>query len=171
MDHQVTPTVTSPAYDYVFNGTDALQALSTQQRQVAGIMERLSDSQAEQTYEEGKWSLKELLGHMIDTERIMGYRALAIARGEQQPLPGFDENAYVVAAGFNKNSLAQLLVQYHAQRTATVYMFASFSEEMMNRKGIANGKERSVRDIMTLIAAHEQHHLSIMNERYLTMWH
>ena len=160
-----------PSYEYVFRGTDGLKALSDQQREIGQLLERLTDEQATTPYETGKWTIKQLLGHLVDTERIMAFRALAFARGEKGELPGFDENSYVANANFNEQPLAHLLIQYHAQRTASVQMFASFTPELYERRGVANGKERSVREIMRLIAAHEQHHIDMLRQRYLTMWY
>jgi uncharacterized damage-inducible protein DinB len=119
-------------------------------------------------YQADKWSLKEILGHLTDTERIFGFRALAIARGEKQSLPGFDENQYMDAANFDAQTLAQLLVQYNTTRIATLALFESFSEQVQDSMGTANGNSISVRALMFMIAGHEIHHIKIMNQRYGT---
>ena len=117
-------------------------------------------------YAADKWTFKEILGHLTDTERIFGFRALAIARGEKQSLPGFDENEYMSAADFANQSLASLLNQYKLCRLATLALFESFSEEVQSNMGTANGNAISVRALMFMIAGHEIHHIKIMNERY-----
>ena len=159
------------AYHYPYKGGDVIKNLEEQQLKLASYLEPLTEKQAESGYAAGKWSVKELLGHLIDTERIMAYRALAIARGEQQPLPGFDENLYVENARFNEYPLGRLLIQYHAQRNSTIQLVASFTPEMLSRTGIANGAPITVNEIAEKIAAHEQHHIAILEERYLSMWH
>jgi uncharacterized damage-inducible protein DinB len=126
----------------------------------------LSDEKAKFRYAEGKWSVQEVLGHMIDTERIMAYRALCIARGEQQSLPGFDEDSYVALANFDQLSLGDMLEQYKMVRFSNILMTKSLTEEMLDRKGIANGKEINARALLYIIAGHEKHHLQILKERY-----
>jgi uncharacterized damage-inducible protein DinB len=119
-------------------------------------------------YQADKWSLKEILGHLTDTERIFGFRALAIARGEKQSLPGFDENQYMDTANFDAQTLTQLLIQYNTTRIATLALFESFSEQVQDSMGTANGNSISVRALMFMIAGHEIHHIKIMNQRYGT---
>lgn len=118
-------------------------------------------------YAEGKWSPIELLGHLIDTERILAYRAMCIARGEKQSLPGFDEAEYVASTYFNKKSLRSLLQQYKAQRKSTILLFKSFSNQELLRLGLANNQPTSTRALGWLIPGHELHHIKILNERYL----
>lgn len=117
-------------------------------------------------YAEGKWTLKEMLGHIIDTERILVYRLTCFARAEQQPLPGFDEDNYVLNARFAERDLEDLIEEFAALRKSNLYLFKSLNETELNRKGIASGREINVRSILFIIAGHIIHHVSILKERY-----
>lgn len=119
------------------------------------------------TYAPGKWTLKEVIGHLIDDERIFAYRALCIARGDDRPLAGFDENAYVAATRFESRDLRSLIDEYRTVRAASVSFFASLSTEEWLRRGIVNGYEASVRGLAFHMAGHELHHLHVIRERYL----
>lgn len=122
--------------------------------------------QADFRYAEGKWSLRELLGHMVDTERIFAYRALCIARGEKQNLPGFDENAYMEATDFSAVSLEDLLAYYRTTREASLVLFRMLTEKELSRQGSANGSALTARAFIYILSGHEKHHLSIMADRY-----
>jgi uncharacterized damage-inducible protein DinB len=117
-------------------------------------------------YAEGKWTIKEVIGHLIDAERTFAYRAMAFARGQKE-LPGFDENAYVENADFNSRFLKDLATEYCQVREANMYLFRSFSSKDLNSKGISNGNTISVRTLLYLVAGHEIHHMNIIKERYL----
>jgi hypothetical protein len=119
------------------------------------------------TYASGKWTLKEVVGHLSDDERIFAYRALTIARGDPTPLPGFDEKTYVGAAGFETRALADLLAEYRSVRDATITLLRGLPAEAWLRRGIVNEYEASVRGLAFHIAGHELHHLRILRERYL----
>ena len=119
-------------------------------------------------YAPGKWNLREILGHLIDTERIFAYRALRIGRGDNTPLAGFEQDDYVKAAGFGNRTLASLLAEFHAVRQSTVDLFKGFPDEAVLRTGTANDNPISVRAIAWIIAGHERHHMTIVGERYLT---
>ncbi|MFB9862224.1 DinB family protein [Rufibacter immobilis] len=147
--------------------TDVLELLLKQRQEVTQLFGRVTESEANFAYEPGKWSIKELLGHMNDTERIMAYRALCIARGELTTLPGFDENAYVANSGFSQRTLAGLLKEHQVIREATVALFDTLAEDALSRVGSANGSPVSVRALAFIIAGHERHHLQILKERYL----
>lgn len=118
-------------------------------------------------YAEGKWTVKELVGHVIDTERIMAYRALTFARGDANQLPGFEENDYVKKARFNDHTLSALANEFAALRRANVFLFRSFNGDDLNSMGVASGREISVRALLYIIAGHVNHHKNILNERYL----
>lgn len=118
-------------------------------------------------YAPGKWSLEEVVGHMIDTERIFAYRALRIGRGDATPLPGYDQDAFVKMAGFDDRSFGLLLGEFHLVRQATVALFEGFSPEAVARSGVANQNPVSVRAIAWIIAGHERHHMQIVREKYL----
>jgi hypothetical protein len=108
------------------------------------------------------------LGHICDVERIFGYRALCIARGDQTAFPGFDEDLYAAAGQFNKRSLYDLLHEFSLNRESNIALFKSFNEETLNRMGLANNNRMSVRAILFMIAGHEKHHVNVIKERYLS---
>jgi hypothetical protein len=154
-------------YINLVQGDDVLGQLRKGMNQVSTLYETLDPQQLHYRYAPGKWSLLELLRHMIDTERVMSYRALCIARGEQQALPGFDENVYAQNASGSMGSFTDILKEYQLIREANLLLFASFDEEALSRIGNANGKEISVRAILFVMAGHEQHHLHVIREKYL----
>ena len=118
-------------------------------------------------YKEGKWTVKEVLLHITDTERIFAYRALRIARKDKTPLPGFDQDVFVAQSNATSRPITSILEEYKAVRTATVTMFESFSDEVLKRKGCASESEVSVRALGFMIVGHEKHHQQIIKERYL----
>lgn len=134
--------------------------------EVTLLLKNLSDEEALFRYEDGKWSVKEVFGHIIDTERIFCYRALAIARGDSG-LRGFDQDQYVESAGFDRLSTNHLLKLYQSNRNATSTFFDSLSVEEMLRRGTVSGNECTVRGLGYVITGHEIHHLNLLSERYL----
>ena len=118
-------------------------------------------------YAEGKWTIKEIIQHVIDTERIFAYRALRISRNDQTPLPGFDENEYSNNTEANKRGLQDLLTELSAVRHSNIFLFKSFSEEQLQRTGIASNAGISVRAIGFIMIGHQKHHQNIFEERYL----
>jgi len=118
-------------------------------------------------YAEGKWTIKELLQHLVDTERIFAYRALRFARNDKTELPGFDENQYAEATNANKRSIQDLLTELAVVRQATLSLFKSFSDEELHRSGIASNNIMSVRALGIVIIGHQNHHQQIFEERYL----
>jgi len=148
-------------------GDDAVAALAAQAREVETLFGNLSDAAiANLRYAPGKWTPKEILGHLIDDERIFAYRALCIARGDPRPLPSFDENAYMAGANFEQRPLADLLHEYALVRAATIALFASLDEEACLRRGSVTDYTASVRGLAFHIAGHELHHLRTLRERY-----
>lgn len=131
------------------------------------LLSKVTKTKADYRYEEGKWTLSEVLGHLTDTERIMTYRILRIARGDTSPLLGFDENAFVKEASFNVRSMAELLEDYQNVRRATISLLKGLPQHSLDYRGKANGYDVSVETIAYMIAGHELHHLNIINERYL----
>ncbi|WP_138431665.1 DinB family protein [Fodinibius saliphilus] len=146
--------------------SNVLQALINQGQKTYAFIQQLAPEEAGYCYEEGKWSVKEVIGHLIDTERIMAYRALSISRGEEQSLPGYDQDEYVKNANFDSRSIQSLSTEYDALRNANISLFNSFDKEQTLRKGTANGVTVSVRALVYIIAGHEQHHHNILKERY-----
>ncbi len=128
-----------------------------------GMSEELSSYR----YEPNKWSIKELLGHITDSERVFQFRAMSFARGEKTPLPGFDQDLYVKNSNADSLPFNHLLKQFEATRNATIFLYESFTEEMLDIKGNANGFEISLRSLGFVISGHQQHHLNIIKERYL----
>jgi uncharacterized damage-inducible protein DinB len=147
-------------------GDDAMSALREQGPQTVELLTGVDDAKALHRYAPGKWSVKEVLGHVIDGERVFGYRALRIARRDRTPMPGFDENQWVPAGGFDRRALADLVADFQATRAATLALFGSFDEEALVQRGVANGAEISVRALAHIIAGHELHHRGLLRERY-----
>lgn len=118
-------------------------------------------------YAEGKWTIKDIIQHIIDTERIFAYRALRISRNDKTPLPGFEENHYVDNTNANERNLQGLLTEMAVVRQATLSLFKSFSEEQLMRTGTASNTSISVRVIAFIIIGHQKHHQKVFQERYL----
>jgi len=118
-------------------------------------------------YAEGKWTIKDIIQHIIDAERIFGYRALRISRNDQTQLPGFEENDYVENTDANSRSIQGLLTELSALRHSNLLMFKSFTEEQLTRMGIASNHSISVRALGFLIIGHQKHHQKVFQERYL----
>lgn len=118
-------------------------------------------------YAEGKWTIKDIIQHLIDAERIFAYRALRISRNDKTPLPGFEENDYVDDANANARSIQDLLTEFSAVRHSTLLLFKSFSEEQLKRIGTASNADVSVRAIGFIIIGHQKHHQKVFQERYL----
>ena len=148
---------------------DVLQTLSTQVGETVRALASLTEERSRLRYAPDKWSIREVLGHMIDAERIFGHRALTIARADPNPLPGFDENEYAKTSHADSRSLAELVDELQIVRRSTVALFKSFDAEMVNRRGTANNVEVSVRALAFIIAGHERHHLDILQSRYLNI--
>ncbi len=146
---------------------DVLELLAQQGKELVELLSSLDDEQARFRYAEGKWSIKQIAGHLADAERIFVCRAVCFARGETASLPGFDENQYVAAAAFDRRSLASLGTELEHLRGSTIAFFEELSADELIRSGVANGVSCSVRASAFLIAGHERHHLRVLRERYL----
>lgn len=154
------------AYIELVGGGNIIDILLNQRTETYTLIKSLAPRQGQLRYEEGKWTVQEVIGHLIDTERIFAYRALCISRGEQKPLPGYDQDAYVENAGFNSRSLQNQADEYYDLRGATCHMMRSFTPEVALRRGTANDNPLSVRAVAFILAGHEQHHLNILKSRY-----
>ncbi len=164
------PGTYAPYFEKYINlvGTkDPIRVLESLVLAFKALMSEIPEEKEEFRYAEGKWSVKEVIGHMIDTERIMTCRALCIARGEQQELPGFDENDYVAKANFNRRSMLAFNHEFGFVREASISFFKSLTEEDLDRKGTANKNAVTPRAILYIIAGHHLHHDAILKERYL----
>jgi len=153
-------------YIDLIKSENVLQALVEQGQTVYSIIQQLSLEEANYRYTEDKWSVREVFGHIIDTERVMSYRAMCISRGEQTSLPGFDQDEYVREGNFPERDLQNLSAEYDALRNANISLFNSFSREQMLRTGVANGNKVSVRALAFIIAGHERHHITILEDKY-----
>jgi hypothetical protein len=154
-------------YISLVTARDILRALEEQCSGTVALLSSLSERQGDYRYAPDKWSVKDVLGHVIDTERIFAYRALRIARNDKTPIEGFEQDGYVTAAGFGNRTLAGLIEEFSAVRRAGLLLFRSFDPEAWVRKGIASQKEISVRALVYVIAGHELHHRNILQEKYL----
>ncbi|MFC0270751.1 DinB family protein [Metabacillus herbersteinensis] len=141
--------------------------LSQQVEETLSLVKDISDAQALFKYASEKWSIKEVVGHIADTERIMGYRLLAIARGETVSLPGYNDNQYVTNALFDKQSINDLLQNLVVVRQSTLHLIKNLTDEALVRRGLANNSEVTVRALATIIAGHELHHRQIIKDRYI----
>jgi uncharacterized damage-inducible protein DinB len=149
-------------------GDDAIEALRSTARETVALLASLDDERvAGRTYAPGKWTVKQIVGHLVDDERIFAYRALCIARGDTRPLPGFDENEYMAAVDFESRTLTSLVEEFRIVRAATIALLEPLSAAEWQRRGSVNGYEASVRGLAFHIAGHELHHLRILRERYL----
>jgi len=146
---------------------DIVTALERQAIDTKALLSALTSQQAEFRYAPGKWSVKEVLGHINDTERIMAYRALRIARSDKTPIEGFEQDDYVRIGNFGQRRLEELVEEFKAVRRATVALFGSLDAEAAFRRGIANKNEITPRALAYIIAGHELHHRRILQEKYL----
>ena len=152
----------------VVPGDDAIEALAQLAEQTPAFFRRLAEvADRGLTYAPGKWTLKEMLGHLVDDERIFAYRILCVARGESGELPGFDENRYAAHGQFERRSLEDLLAEYAAARAASLALLRGLPAAAWARQGRVNGYGCSVRGLAFHIAGHELHHLRIVRERYV----
>jgi hypothetical protein len=167
---QPQPGEYAPYYDrYIclVPSNDILHTLDEQRRQTVLLLSGRTEADGDLRYAPDKWSLKEVLGHLNDTERIMSYRALRIARGDATPIEGYEQDDYVRNGPFVRHPLADLIEDYIAVRRATLSLFRNLDEAAWIRRGIANKNEVTVRALAYIIAGHELHHRRILEERYL----
>lgn len=148
-------------------GTDLISELEKANKATNALLNEVSNDKGTFAYTEGKWTLNELLQHMIDVERIFAYRMLRIARADKTPLPGFEQDDYVPECNISERSLSDLINELNVLRQSTLIMVKSFSEDMLKRKGTASEWEMSVRGIGYTIAGHEIHHQQVIKDRYL----
>jgi len=154
-------------YTSLVPDADILSVLSEQIEGTLNLLRKLPEEQGNFRYAPDKWSIKELAGHMIDTERIFAYRALCIARNDKTPFPGFEQDDYIAGANFDACSLADLATEFELVRRSNLAMFKQFGGEVWLRRGTASDNEVSVRALAHIIAGHELHHLNVLRSRYL----
>jgi uncharacterized damage-inducible protein DinB len=148
---------------------DIVMTLATEMEATIAMVDGLSDDQALHAYAPGKWSIKEVLGHIADAERVFAYRALRFGRGDQAPLEGFDENRYVPAGRFDQRTVASLTAELRTVRHATVSLLAGLPDEAWTRAGTASGYPVTVRGVAWITAGHELHHREILARRDLAI--
>ncbi len=147
---------------------DILAALITQAEVTQKFLKTIPESKASAAYAPGKWLLKEVAGHLCDTERILSYRALRISRNDKTALPGFDENEYTPNSNYASRTLSNIADEFRTIRESSISLFSNMSGEMYERRGITNKADVCVRDILFFIVGHERHHLDVIRERYLS---
>jgi uncharacterized damage-inducible protein DinB len=147
---------------------DLIRRLEEQEASTQALIAGLADSRGDHAYAPGKWTVKEVLGHVADAERVFAYRVLRIARGDTMPLAGFDEKAWVPNAGSGARTLADLAAELRAVRAATLALLRHLPAEAVGRIGTASNYPVTVRALAWIIAGHERHHLGILQERYLS---
>ena len=147
---------------------DILTILSKQIEETTGLLNSIPESRGGLRYAPDKWSIKELVGHLIDTERIFAYRALRFARNDKTPLPGYEQDDYVSNSSFDSYALADLASEFKSVRQSTAFLFKHLEPNAWMRKGLANNGEASVRALAHIIAGHELHHRGILSTRYLS---
>lgn len=159
----------APHYDRYISlvpGSDILGTLDSQRRQMMLLLSGRDESDGDLRYAPDKWSAKEVLGHVCDTERIFAYRALRISRGDQTPIEGFEQDDYVRNGPFARAPLAELIEDYIAVRRATLTLLRNLDEAAWARRGVANKNEITVRALAYVIAGHELHHRRMLEEKY-----
>ncbi|MBE0423260.1 MAG: DinB family protein [Lutibacter sp.] len=154
-------------YISALGNVDLIEILLASSEELLKTINDLSEEKMVFRYEEGKWSIKELLQHLIDTERIMSYRALRFSRNDATELQGFDENWYVENSNGNHRNSDDLMEEFTCTRRASISLFKSFTDEMLQLSGTANGSDMTVRALGFIIAGHQMHHLKVIKERYL----
>jgi len=147
-------------------GDDILNILEKQLNTATKFLNSIPEGKGNYAYAEGKWSVKEVLGHVIDCERIFATRALCIARGEKQSLPGFEQDDYVQEAKFNKRTLKDFIDEFSLVRKSNLVLFKTFSDNELNKRGIASENEITVRAILFIISGHGMHHIEVLKEKY-----
>ncbi len=165
------PTVSEyPAFYHRYvnalDHADVRRVFTDQVAYFTRLMSTLTDEQAKLRYAENKWSVKQVIGHITDCERVFAYRAMCIARGETQALPGFDENAYVANASFDQRPISRILDEFVAVRLGTILLFDSLTSVELLLSGVANNNPVTVRALFWIIAGHTEHHLRILREMY-----
>lgn len=145
---------------------DILPAMRSQVDALDVLLDRVAPDRETYRYAEGKWSIRELVGHLIDGERMFGYRVLCIARGETQNLPGFDQDQYMLTAPFDRIDLEDLLSEFRLVRLSNIAMLRTLDEAAWMRMGTANDSAVSVRALVYIMVGHVRHHMNVLRERY-----
>jgi DinB family protein len=148
-------------------GTNVLPVLEQQLESTLALFRKIDERKAEFQYAPGKWSIKQLVGHIIDSERVFAYRALVFSRNDTTALPGFDQDKWAGQSNYSGLTMAEITAEFEAVRRATIALFRNVEPAAWNRKGTANGKEVTVRALAFITAGHLDHHIEILKSRYL----
>lgn len=159
-----------PYLALIDDSKSVLDQLKTSAKEISILFKQLAEEELKTPYEEGKWTLKDMLMHLIDTERVFAYRAMRFARGDQSAQPFFDENEFAKLADANKINTSKLLKEYNSCRNLTITFLNNLSAAQMLKKGIASNYAMSVRACAWIILGHELHHRNIVKERYLPIF-
>ena len=154
-------------YVSLVDGDNVMEMLEAQPAELISVFGGMPDEKGSFTYAEGKWTVKELLSHLIDGERIFAYRILRISRGDVTPIEGFEQEGYIENSNANNRSFADLLEEFKFQRRSNMNMLRNLSDETARRIGTASDKKISVRALVYIMAGHIQHHINILRDRYL----
>jgi len=154
-------------YIKLVEGGDILKILNDQSKITQDVLNSFSEHKGNYRYADGKWTVKEVVGHLLDTERVFAYRALCIVRGEKKSLPGFDQDDYVKEGNFNRRELFELNYEFRLLRESNLLLFRSFTPEMLQKRGFANETSVTVLAILFMIAGHEKHHMKVLRENYM----
>jgi hypothetical protein len=147
---------------------DVIETMRAQRQAILDLLGGVPPAKADSRYAPGKWTLKEVVGHVLDVEWVFTYRALSFARRDASPLPGIDQEEFVAGANFSARALPEMAQEYHHLRSANILLFDSFDETVLDRGGVASDCRLTVRAILYIIAGHERHHMNVLRERYLT---
>jgi hypothetical protein len=148
-------------------GSDVIGFLEEQLNSVSALLRGIAEAKADSAYAPGKWTIKELLGHVIDGERVFAYRALVFARNDTAALPGFDQDLWVKGASYANLPMAAIIEEFEAVRRSTILQLRHFDAAAWDRRGTANGKQMTARAAAYVIAGHAQHHMDVLKSRYL----
>ena len=154
-------------YIKLVEGEDILKILNDQSKITQDVLNSFSEHKGNYQYADGKWTVKEVVGHLLDTERVFAYRALCIARGEKKSLPGFEQDDYVNEGNFNRRELFELNYEFRLLRESNLLLFRSFAPEMLWKRGFASEASVTVLAILFIIAGHEKHHIKVLREKYM----
>ncbi len=154
------------SYIALVKGNDVIDALEKSNVSTQAFLKTIPEAKGNFAYAEGKWSVKQVLLHLADSERVFTYRALSIGRGDTISLPGFDENIWADNSAPEKRTIADVAEEFSLARKNTIHLFKTFDKETLSRKGVANNNPVSVLALGFMIAGHEIHHMNVLKERY-----
>jgi hypothetical protein len=166
-----TPDEYAPYYEtYVTaaGGGDPLDALAAQETELAAMLDGLSPEESTFRYAPGKWSIREVVGHVVDAERVFAYRALRFGRADETPLPGFDQNDWARTTNADARPLGEHIAEFRAVRAATLALFRGMPDEAFDRGGVASDNRVTVRALLYIMVGHAAHHIGILRDRYLS---